>query len=228
MTFISLQETNRITIPFCETLLQEVWKKSVYYYSIYGEEDYRYSFFATYSATLLWALVQLENFSNHNPDSIIKNRFDTLKKSSLAQLLLQYDTINRQSFVVVTMALVEDFINSVCQEVFSKTYPNYSQNIKKLCDKIFPENQYKFHVLYSLYLIRNSLHNNGYIKILNQGFDLQIGAKKYVFQKGQQITFSGWNNLLIITKELLNIIIQIIENKDIKLIKKIEHTKIIC
>ena len=38
-----------------------------------------------------------------------------------------------------------------------------------------------------------------------------------------QITFAGWDNLFILTDEILKIIIEIIENKNIKSIYRIYH-----
>ena len=224
MEIVSIQQLNRDAIPSYDSLFQDVWNNFVKYDSKYGKDDYRSIFYGTYSETLLWALVQLEIFSNHIPKPIIKNRFDNLKPSSLAQVLLQYDTINRQAFVVVTMALVEDFINAICQELFRISFTNYSKAIENLCNKIFPNDLTKFHGLYSLYLIRNSLHNNGSVKILKNDFDLHLEGRKYEFRRGQQITFAGWDNLPIIVRHLLNIITEIIENKNIQSIPKIKHT----
>jgi hypothetical protein len=220
----SLQELTRNATPFCETLFRQVWQDFIKFGKKYGNDDYRSVFFGTYCETLLWTLVQLENFSNHNPDPIIKKRFAVLKRSSLAQILLQYDTINRQSFTVVTMALVEDFINAICEELFGKTFPKYSISIQRLCDRIFPASQDKFNRLYSLYLVRNTLHNNGFLKILKNDFNLQIGSRLYQFRKGQQLTFTGWQDLFIITGDLISVITELIENPNILGISKIKHT----
>lgn len=227
MSISYLQKTNRDVISSYETLFIQVWNGFTKYDKKYGNQDYRSVFFGTYCETLLWALVQLENFSNLNPQPIISKRFENLTVPGMTVLLLQYDTINRQAFAGVTTALVEDFINALCQELFSESFTNYSKSIKKLCDKIFPENSEKFYKLYSLYLIRNSLHNNGYIKILKNDYDLKIGKRIYKFRKGQQIQFAGWDNIFIITKELLNVIVEVVENKYVQCLPKVKHKNVL-
>jgi hypothetical protein len=67
------------------------------------------------------------------------------------------------------------------------------------------------------------LHNNGYIKILNDEFDLKIGEKTYQFKKDKQITFADWDNLFILTDEILRTIIEIIGNKNIGSISEVFH-----
>ena len=226
MSVTSLENTNRVAIPCYDDLFRKVFNTFNIHAKIYGKEDYRCVFYGTYCETLLWTLVQLENLSNHNPKPIISKRFKNLTPSSRAQILLQYDTINRQAFVSVTMAQVEDFINALCQELFGKSFTYYAISIKKLCNKIFPQKPSKYYSLYALYLIRNSMHNNGYIKILKDDFDLQIGSTIYKFRKGEQISFAGWDNICIITGELLNIINETIENKNIHSISRINHTHV--
>ena len=39
--------------------------------------------------------------------------------------------------------------------------------------------------LYVLYLVRNTLHNNGFIKVLGKDFDLVIDGETISFKKNQ-------------------------------------------
>lgn len=224
MSYINLQQTNRKIIPFYDSLLKETWKHFLNYDKIYGQEDYRSVYFGTLVSSILWTISQLEIFSNHIPNPIICNRFDNLEESSFAQILVQYDTINRKTFVFDTMALSEDFMNSICIEVFKKQFNTYKESIDEITKSIFSGGQDKLNILYSLYLVRNSLHNNGFIKRKIQEFDLTIETKTYSFRNNSQITFSGWDNLHILIQKLLETIVEIIENPIIKNITKIKHT----
>ncbi len=216
MDYIHLEKITRNAIPLYDLLSEWSWKKFELYDKRYSNQDYRCAFFGTFCEIVLWILVQLENFSNHNPDLIIQKRFSKLQDSSRAQILLQIDNINRQSFVTAIMFLIEDFINQILLALGRKPEIPYKNNIKTITKLLFEGSFQKFNILYSPYLIRNSLHNNGYIKILNDEFDLEIGEKTYQFKKDIQITFAGWDNLFILTDEILKIIIEIIENKNIE------------
>lgn len=227
MSYVNLQQTTRVAIPMYDSLFRETWITFQKYYKEYGEEDYRSALFGTYVSTLLWTLVQLENFSNHVPDPIIRKRFDNLKPSSMGQALFQYDTINRQCYVMSTMALVEDFVNEVCKSCFKTTFRTYKLSLDEIVKSFFSNDQNKLLRLYSLYLVRNTLHNNGFIKVLGNDFDLVIDGKTISFKKNQQFMFGGWDNLYLLSKSLFQIIVELIEHQDMRNIPKITHTNLL-
>ncbi len=132
MSYVNLQEITRVAISMYDSLFRETWINFQKYFSEYGEEDYRSALFGTHVSTLLWSIIQLENFSNHVPDPIIRKRFNNLKPSSMAQALFQYDTVNRQCYTMSTMTIVEDFVNEVCKSYFKTTFCNYKLSLEEI------------------------------------------------------------------------------------------------
>jgi hypothetical protein len=68
--------------------------------------------------------------------------------------------------------------------------------------------------------IRNSLHNNGYASKL---FNLIVGGKRYEFLKGEQVYYSGWDNLYLMFDKLTDTIADIINHPKGANIDKIPH-----
>lgn len=125
LSLVNLDKLNKVVIPSYDLFFREIWNHFSKYYQGYGEDDYRSIFFGTYVESLLWTIYQLENFSNNAPNLSIRPRFTSLKESSRVQILAQFDTINRKTFVMDTMSLVEDFLNSICIEIFGKQFRDY-------------------------------------------------------------------------------------------------------
>jgi len=87
--------------------------------------------------------------------------------------------------------------------------------------EIYDEQKHK--VLNSTYLIRNSLHNNGYAY---HDFKITLRGKSYNFIKGKRIDLSGWDNLFIFFDELIYLLIKIARNTKVKDISLVPTTNI--
>ena len=79
----------------------------------------------------------------------------------------------------------------------------------------------KFKTLNAPAQIRNSLHNNG---CPDRDFEVTIRGRLYKFVKSKPIIYTGWGNLYIFFDELLNIIIEITDNRALRKIPKIKRT----
>jgi hypothetical protein len=219
LEYVAIQAKN----SFIE-LHKKVWANGLKYKKIYGNDDIRGDFYIVFSELLLWLIIQLENFHEKYPQQKIGN-YMSLEKRSRTQMILQFDTINRQSFITIAMFNIEIFIVALATGLKLKPRSNnYKDTVESLSENLFPlEAKETFRLLYSPYLIRNSLHNNGYIKQLKEDFEISIGGKKFIFKKDTKVTLGGWDNLYILIDGLLDILIQIMEHDKLKSVNKILH-----
>lgn len=130
MELVNLHDLTRQAIPMYDKLFRTTYQFAMNYGKQYSIHDYRYNYFIILSELILWTIIQLEIFSNHNPDLIIERRFEKLTEKSKHQILLQLDTFNRQNFINSAMFISDDFINSVLSKL-TKT-SNYKNNIDLL------------------------------------------------------------------------------------------------
>jgi hypothetical protein len=86
LEYVAMQAKNN----FIE-LHKKVWANGL----IYGNDDIRGDFFIVFSELLLWVIIQLENFHEKYPQQKIEN-YRSLEEHSRAQMILQFDTINRE------------------------------------------------------------------------------------------------------------------------------------
>jgi hypothetical protein len=196
-------------------MLKKVWTKGKEYRRDYGDNDFRVDFFIVFSELVLWTIAQLENFHELYPHNKI-DKYMQLKRSSKAQLLSQFDTINRCAFILEAMFCVEHFISAIACSLNINSGGGYKSTIDNLCNKLFGSDNSKSNILYAPYLLRNSLHNNGYIRILKEDFEISVGVKKYAFKKNEQITCGGWDNLCILVNLLLDTLMEIIDHDQVK------------
>lgn len=176
------------------------------------------------SETNLWLLIQFDVFTemlNGNDTKI--NRYMTLNPQSRIQYLVQHDTINRISYVTKTMFDVEDFIKELAKGLKKPAKGKYYEFTKKFLKDLDIYFEQKYKILNAPYQIRNSLHNNGYAY---HNFDISLRGRLYKFVKGQQITFTGWNDLYFFFDELTDLLFEITKNPKVKHISLIPSTNI--
>lgn len=229
MSIEILENLSARAIPLYDNLFRELWIYFSKYGRSYGDNDLRCNLFGNYTSAALWTIAQLEIFTNFTTHSIIKNRFDKLSPSSFAQIMLQYDNINRKTFLVDIMSSTEHFIDGLSQVICKKHYNTYKDNIDAIVVELFNGDQVKVNELYALYLVRNTLHNNGFIKRKIKEFDLTLindltlEKKTFSFRNNSKITLSGWDNLYLLAKRLFETIVQIIETQKITNLPLIQH-----
>lgn len=79
----------------------------------------------------------------------------------------------------------------------------------------------KHKIINAPYQLRNSLHNNGYVY---HDFDITLRGTRYLFEKGKQLNFTGWNHLYIFFDELTDLLIEITHNPTIEKNTNFPHT----
>ena len=187
----------------------------------YSKDDARCDFFKVYSELNLWLLVQLDDFLEAlSPISTKISKYLRLTDNDRVQFLLQYDTINRASYVTHAMFEVEYFLRSMMESLGMQPKGGYFGFTKDLLSFIKINDPQKHKILNAPAQLRNSLHNSGYSK---HDFEITLQGRLYKFVKGKKVDFAGWDNLYIMFDELLDFLIEIIENPKVKQVKLIPH-----
>jgi hypothetical protein len=205
-------------------LLKKSWERKVKKYCYqYDHDDARCDFFKVFSELNLWLLIQLDDFSELLTLSSTKiSRYMTFVPEDRIQYLLQHDTINRSSYCTKAMFDTEVLLASLASCLGLNPERKYYKLTNQLLSHLYVTDYEKdYKALNAPAQIRNSLHNNGYA-----GYDFEacLGGRSYRFIKGQQITFTGWDNLYIFFDALLDALVKIIDNPIIQKISKIPHT----
>jgi len=119
------------------------------------------------------------------------------------------------------MFRAEDFIKNLMKGLQKPPKGNYFNFTKVLLKHLKINEPQKHLILNAPYQLRNSLHNNGYAY---HDFKVTLQNNNYIFEKGKQIKFTGWNHLYIFFDEFTEFIIEIINSPIVKKISKIPHT----
>lgn len=208
------------SISLLDSLCKLILSTGLTYATKYSQKDLRSDFFINQSMVVIKAVIDIKNFEITRKKL---NEYMTLVPSGEANILFQFDTINRRCFITETMFNVEFFLYTILSSLNSttskKTPTNYNEIIKDINTLILNDKN-KEHVLYAPYLMRNSLHNNGHIVKLGEEFDLPIENKEFHFKKGL-LNYAGWGDIVLFIKEMVPVLIEIIESSkvaDIKLI----------
>jgi hypothetical protein len=203
-------------------LLQKIHSLMQKYDIKYGDEDVRSEFFVIYFQLNLWLIIQFDLFLevlDRRSDRV--SRYITFPEQDRTQFMAQYDTINRASYCTKAMFEVEHFLKSIAKLLPVKTNGGYWKMTERMKESLnLTDKQFK--ILNVPAALRNSLHNNGYH--MQEDFEVVICGKLYKFEKGEQVIFSGWDNLYIMFDKLLDVIVFIIESAKVKQLTKIPHT----
>jgi hypothetical protein len=214
------QITRKTRTDFYE-LLKKTWSYSQKY-DMHYPNDVRANFFIVFSELNLWVLIQCDSYLDildRNTTRI--SRYMTLDPNSRIQFLAQYDTINRASYCTHAMFLIEDFLKVVGKKIGVKDIQNYAAFVKVFLKLIDMIDDKTLLILKSPAHIRNSLHNNGHT---SYDCKLLIGNNEYEFKKGDQMYYSGWDNLYLLFDLLIDKVTEIVENPKVKSIEHIPHS----
>jgi hypothetical protein len=138
-----------------------------------------------------------------------------------SQFMKQYDTINRASYCTKAMFDVEDFLKSIIKQLNIHPKSRYWDLTMQLKERLHLSD-YQQKILNLPAITRNSLHSNGYHT--KDYFEVNIGRKKYKFEKGEKVRCTDWANLYIMFDELLDIMEIVIESPEVKELSDIPHT----
>src|SRR5919197_4737578 len=214
------EKTQTARIDF-NNLATKSWKKAQENGRFHGSDDIRSDFFVIFSELNLWLSLQLDTFLELlESDSIKISKYVSLIPNDRIQFLLQYDTLNRVSYCTNAMFHVEHFLNVIGSKIGVDRDGYYSYT-KRLLSRLNICDDNKFKTLNAPAQIRNSLHNNG---CPDRDFEVTIRGRLYKFVKSKPIIYTGWESLCIFFDELLNIMIEISDNRALRKIPKILRT----
>lgn len=203
----------------------ETWNKHIDYINLYPIQDYRTSYWKNISTMIFWTVIQLENFYERNIHKKISHYFP--KESSVnitnqRQIILQFDRINKQSYITGMMSKTETFLATIASELKINTKSfGYKSLVYALSNELFnspKDGDY----LYAPYIIRNSLHNNGIN--LTSNLEITIKGKKFRFEKDKKIINSSWMDLILLSNKLLQTVQKILDCQKVVEIRYIPHT----
>lgn len=211
MSLVSMRDIITNNHPNYLQLLHKVWKKGLYYNKQYGLDDTRTEFFTNFSELLVWALIQFDDFIHTQDNSTGKiKKYLTLNKESTIIMVAQFDTINRASFLTKLMFEVEHLIKSILDYFNQNTGNGYGKLVDDFLNELSNTDIQTKKILKLPAGVRNALHNNGFTK-----YDIEetvLQNHTYAANKGDQITFAGWDNIFIIISALVDSLSNIIEN----------------
>ena len=219
--YIHLHEKTQMARIDFNNLASKSWEKAQENDRFHGSDDIRCDFFVIFSELNLWLLIQLDTLLELlKSDNIKISKNVSLTPNDRIQFLLQYDTLNRASYCTNAMFQVEHFLNVIGSKIGVEKDGYYSYT-KSLLSRLNIYDDNKFKILNAPAQIRNSLHNNG---CPDRDFEVTIRGRLYKFVKNKPIVYTGWGNLYIFFDELLNIIIEITDNRVLRKIPKIKRT----
>jgi hypothetical protein len=203
-------------------LLSKVWQLHQEYDKKYTIADARTDFFSAFAELNLWLLIQLDSFLeilDRNNDRISK--YMTMNSANRTQFLAQYDTINRAAFCTKAMFDVEHFLRLLAKGLQIALQNNkYGTLADELLRSVGLSTSDNLLTIKNIADIRNSLHNNGFA---SYDFVILVGSNRYSFTMGQQVYYTGWDNLYIMFEQLIDKLVEIINSKKLKSIKIIPH-----
>jgi hypothetical protein len=219
---VSLNQITREAKGNFVPLLNKVWQLRQEYDKKYTIADARTDFFSAFAESNLWLLIQLDSFLeilDRNNDRISK--YMTMDSANRTKFLAQYDTINRAAFCTKAMFDVEHFLRLLAKGLqLALQNNNYGTLADEVLRSVGLTTSDSLLILKNIAHIRNSLHNNGFV---GYDFVILIGSNRYSFTKGQQVYYTGWDNLYIMFDKLIDTLVEIINSKKLKSIKIIPH-----
>jgi hypothetical protein len=214
------EKTQTARIDF-NNLASKSWEKAQENGRFHGSDDIRCDFFVIFSELNLWLLIQLDTFLELLESNGTKiPKYASLTPNDSIQFLLQYDTLNRASYCTNAMFQIKHFLNVIGSKIGVEK-DSYYRYTKSLLSRLNIYDDNKFKTLNAPAQIRNSLHNNG---CPDRDFEVTIRGRLYKFVKNKPIVYTGGGNLYIFFDELLNIIIEITDNRVLRKIPKIKRT----
>lgn len=210
MSLVSMRDIITKNQPDFLQLFHKIWNKAQNYSKQYGQDDARTEFFTNFSELLIWLLIQFDDFIQTQDMSSGKiKKYITLNDESRSLLVAQLDNVNRSSFLTKVMFDVEHFIKGVLDYFGQDTGLGYGKLTENFLNELKISDTLKMNIFKLPASVRNALHNNGYTKYsINKTI---LRKRTYVANKGDQINFSGWNNIYIMVDEMTDLLIYIID-----------------
>lgn len=137
-----------------------------------------------------------------------------------------YLQFQRYSYLTFCMFHIENTLKSILKELLGHDPEHGYYNIcSQLLNKItIDSSQEKLKILLIPSYIRNSFHSNGiHTKMINGEESVTYTVKEYefTFEKGKTVNCGGWFHIYLLMKELIIILKEIMECKEVINISKI-------
>lgn len=189
----------------------------------FGENDGRFMFFSVYTALHLWLLLTLDSFIEmlDIKDKKFSKYLTVQDPNFKSRYLIQHDQFNRIAYATKAMFEVEIYVKILMNGLHDPARGKYFDFTKDFLKKLEMSEPQKHKIINAPYQLRNSLHNNGYVY---HDFDITLRGTKYIFEKGKQLDFTGWNHLFIFFDELTDLLIEMTNNPIIKNTANFPHT----
>ena len=185
-------------------------------------DDERNQLLGSLSQITGWLNTQLIIYTNYfkTPDSPIPQKIrkenPSMSKKQLQEIVLNFDKINRMSYLTHFMFRVEVFLKRLAEILLSPS-PNYGY--KNLVKHVLKElgmggqDSERFRILYFPAIVRNSLHMDGsYTEKNIQG---KINNIPFRFTKGKRVRYASWRNLYFFCDKILYVIEEIMKHEKV-------------
>jgi len=202
-------------------LFTKSWQQVTKYSKLYSDNDARCDFFIIFTELNMWLLIQLDNF--YEIQKLTNNhisKYMNLNSNDRTQFVLEYDTINKSSYLLLAMFEVEVFLKDIARSMGFSDKGNFSEFSKNFLQKISYWDQYRFDVLNTPAQIRNSLHNGGYP---TKNFQSTIRNRNYKLVSGKAIDVFSWEDIYTLLDELIDVLVDIIDNTQVANAIAISH-----
>ncbi|MDG7009355.1 MAG: hypothetical protein JRM71_00950 [Nitrososphaerota archaeon] len=206
-------------------LMQKVVNQTNLLSKAYGTDDARFMFFQHFTALNEWLLISLDTsveLTSDNGERV--NRYVIMDAETRIHYLLTHDQFNRQAYVTLAMFYLEDFVKSLMRGIQEPPTGTYFAFTRDFLNRLGITNPQKHRIMNAPYQLRNALHNNGYP---SRDFDITLNGNHYVFQKGKQLGFTGWNHLHVFFDELFDVLVEVVNNPTIRSVSSIPHSYIV-
>lgn len=143
-----------------------------------------------------------------------------------------YLQFQRYSYLTFCMFHIENALKSILKEILGH---NLDQGYYNICSQLLnkisvPSPDEKLKILLIPSYIRNSFHSNGiHTKMINgqESVTYTIKETEFTFEKGKTVNCGGWFHIYLLMKELIDVLKEIMDCKEVRKITKIMPTQYI-
>jgi len=194
-------------------IMGKTLSKALEYSKKYGVKDARREYFMIITELNVWLLIQFDDFIvTQNKLSRKIEKYLTLSDVDRSTFVSNFDTINRASYLTQFMFYTEQFVIVLLKKLNQTSSNGYYKNTENLLNALTKNVGQNLKILILPAQVRNSLHGNGYT---DYDIDVTLRGNSFKAKKGEQVKFTGWDNLYIMLDEMTDLIIDLVENSSI-------------
>ena len=161
----------------------------------------------------VWLLIQFDDFlDTQNKLNGKIEKYLTLSDEDRSTFISNFDTVNRASYLTQFMFYTEQFVIVLLKKLNQTSSNGYYKNTENLLNALTKNVGQNLKILTLPAQVRNSLHGNGYT---DYDIDVTLRGTSFNARKGEQVKFTGWDDLYIMLDEMTDLIIDLVENSSI-------------